>query len=101
VGFATVNIDPDGVFVDSRNDLLIIGLEIENISQGVVQVTENDISLSSSGGEFVLETAAPLLPWTIEAGDYRLFELQFELPSTRDALLDVLGYTFSIDNIGD
>ncbi len=101
VGFATVSIDPDGVFVDSRNDLLIIGLEIENISQGVVQVTENDISLSSSGGEFALETAAPLLPWTIEAGDYRLFELQFELPFTSDALLDVLGYTFSIDNIGD
>lgn len=101
VGFATVGIDPDGVFVDSRDDLLIIGLEIENISEGVVYVTEDDISLTSTDGEFRLETAAPLLPWTIEAGAYRLFELQFELPSTRDALLDVLGYTFSIDNIGD
>jgi hypothetical protein len=102
VGFATVSIDPDnGVFVDSRDNLLIVGLEIENISEGVVYVTEDDISLTSTGGEFRLETAAPFLPWTIEAGAYRLFELHFELPSTRDALLDVLGYTFSIDNIGD
>jgi hypothetical protein len=93
-------VDPEGVFVDHRNDLLVIGLEIENISGGVVTVTEDDVSLTSSGGEFSLDIAAPLLPWTIESGDYRLFELYFELPFTNDALLDVLGYTFSIDNIG-
>jgi hypothetical protein len=100
VGFARVTVDPEGVFVDHRNDLLVIGLEIENISGGVVTVTENDVSLTSSGGEFFLDSTAPLLPWTIESGDDRLFELYFELPFTNDALLDVLGYTFSIDNIG-
>lgn len=101
VGFARVTIDSSGVFVDRRDDLLVVGLEIENVSQGVVQVTGDDISLSSSGGSFALETAAPPLPWTIEPGEFRFFELQFDLPFTADALLDVLGYTFSIDNIGE
>jgi hypothetical protein len=62
-------------------------------------VTQNDISLTSRAGTFALQSAAPLLPWTIEPGQFRQFELQFELPSTQDALLDVLGYTFSLDNI--
>ena len=100
VGFANVSVDSSGVFVDQNSGLLIVGLEIENISEGVVQVTQNDISLSSSGGLINLETAAPPLPWTVEPGQFRFFELQFDLPFSNDALLDVLGYTFSIDNIG-
>lgn len=100
VGFARVTIDPDDVFVDRGENLLSVGLEIENISAGVVQVTPDDISLTSSAGAFSQRAAAPLLPWTIEPGEFRRFELQFELPSTNDALFSVLGYTFSIDNLG-
>jgi hypothetical protein len=100
VGFARVSVDSNDVFIDGTDNLLIVGLQIENTSAGVVQVTEDDISLNSSGGELLLENTAPLLPWRIEPGEFRRFELQFELPFTNDALLNVLGYTFSIDNIG-
>jgi hypothetical protein len=100
VGFAQVSVNSSDVFIDSGENILIVGLQIVNNSEGVVQVTEGDISLTSSGGEFPLQNAAPLLPWRIEPGEFRRFELQFELPSTTDALLNVLGFTFSIDNIG-
>jgi hypothetical protein len=100
VGFARVSVNSDDVFVDTSENLLIVGLQIENISAGTVQVTQADISLTSSGGEFPLQNAAPLLPWSLGPGEFRRFELQFELPFTADALLSVLGYTFSIDNIG-
>jgi hypothetical protein len=100
IGFARVTIDSSDVFIDRNDNLLIVGLEIENISEGSVEVTEEDVSLSSfTGGESVLMSAGPLLPWTIEPNERRRFELQFDLPSGNDALLNVLGYTFSIDNI--
>ncbi len=101
VGFARVMIDAEDVFVDRLDGLLDIGLRLENISDGVVQVTEDDISLSSwTDGELLLVAPAPPLPWTIEPKDLRTFQLQFELPSADSALLDVLGYTFSIENLG-
>jgi hypothetical protein len=81
--------------------LLDIGLRIENISEGRVQVTEESISLSSwTDGELTLVAPAPALPWTIEPGELRLFQLQFELPTADSALLNVLGYTFSLENLG-
>ena len=98
-GFAQVTIDPNTIFADMGDNLISIGIEIRNTSTGVVQVTRDNITLSSRAGTFPLQSAAPLLPWTIEPGEFRQFELQFELPSTQDALLDVLGYTFSLDNI--
>jgi hypothetical protein len=101
VGFARVTVDTDDVFVDRDDGLLDIGLRIENISEGVVQVTEEGVSLSSwTDGELPLVAAAPLLPWTVEPGDLQLFQLQFELPTADTALLSVLDYTFSIENLG-
>jgi hypothetical protein len=101
VGFARVTVDTDDVFVDRDDGLLDVGLRIENISEGVVQVTEEDVSLSSwTDGELPLVAAAPLLPWTVEPGDLQLFQLQFDLPTADTALLSVLGYTFSIENLG-
>jgi hypothetical protein len=101
IGFARVTVDTDDVFIDRADGLLDIGLRIENISEGVVQVTEEDVSLSSwTDGELPLVAAAPLLPWTVEPGDLQLFQLQFDLPTADTALLSVLGYTFSIENLG-
>jgi len=101
IGFARVTVDTDDVFIDREDGLLDIGLRIENISEGVVQVTEEDVSLSSwTDGELPLVAAAPLLPWTVEPGDLQLFQLQFDLPTADTALLSVLGYTFSIENLG-
>lgn len=101
VGFARVTVDTDDVFIDREDGLLDVGLRIENISEGVVQVTEEDVSLSSwTDGELPLVAAAPLLPWTVEPGSLQLFQLQFDLPTADSALLSVLGYTFSIENLG-
>jgi hypothetical protein len=101
VGFARVTIDTDDVFIDREDGLLDIGLRIENISEAVVQVTEEDVSLSSwTDGDLPLVAAAPLLPWTVEPGSLQLFQLQFSLPTADSALLSVLGYTFSIENLG-
>ena len=81
--------------------MLDIGLRIENISDGVVQVTSADVNLSSwTDGDLRLLASAPILPWVIEARELRLFQLQFELPTADAALLSVLGYTFSIENLG-
>jgi hypothetical protein len=101
LGFARVTVDTDDVFIDREDGLLDIGLRIENVSEGVVQVTEEDVSLSSwTDGELPLVAAAPLLPWTVEPGSLQLFQLQFSLPTADSALLSVLGYTFSIENLG-
>jgi hypothetical protein len=99
-GFARVTVESGDVFVDRNDNLLIIGLEIQNVSEGTVVVEEQDVSLSSSSnGQVGPVSAGPLLPWTVEPGERRIFELHFELPSSGSALLNVLGYTFSIDNI--
>jgi hypothetical protein len=101
VGFAQVSVDTKDVFIDRSDGLLDIGLRIQNVSEGVVQVTEQDISLSSwTDGELALIAPAPALPWVVEPGELKLCQLQFELPSADSALLDVLGYTFSIENLG-
>lgn len=101
VGFARVTVGTDDVFIDRIDGLLDIGLRIENVSDGVVQVAESDISLSSwTDGELPLVAPAPPLPWTIEPRQVRSFQLQFELPTADSALLSVLGYTFSIENLG-
>jgi len=100
-GFARVTIDPDDVFVDQRNGLLDVGLLIENVSEGTVLVTEADVGLNSwTDGDLPLVSAAPPLPWSVAPGESRLFQLQFDLPSSDSALLSVLGYTFSIENLG-
>jgi hypothetical protein len=100
VGFAQVTLNADDVFVDRDNNQLVIQLQVTNVSQGVVVISEEDISLSSfPNGEARLVTAGPLLPWTIEPGDQRLFELHFEMPSDDPVLLSVMGYTFEIGNL--
>jgi hypothetical protein len=101
VGFARVSVNSDDVFVNRADAVLDISLEIENISEGLVQVTQDDISLSSwTDNDLSLRAPAPPLPWTIEPGERRLFQLQFDLPTADSALLTVLGYTFAINNLG-
>ncbi len=100
VGFARVTISEQDIFIDQRNGLLVLGGEIENISEGQVVVTEADIKLSSTAGEGTLVATAPLLPWEVDPGKSALFELQFALPPADSAMIEVLGYTFSIEGLG-
>jgi hypothetical protein len=100
-GFVIVNVNTSDVFVNKDDDLLDVVLRIENTSAGVVSITEDDVSLNSfSDGQLTLVAPAPPLPWTIEPGEFKLFQLQFELPTAGSALLTVYGYTFSIENLG-
>lgn len=100
-GFAVVTVQSNDVFINKDDGLLDIVLRIENTSAGVVRVTEDDISLNSfTDGELTLVAPAPPLPWMIESGEMKLFQLQFQLPTADSALLTVLGYTFSIENLG-
>jgi hypothetical protein len=100
-GFAAVTVQNNDVFINRADGVLDIGLRIENTSVGVVRVTEDDIGLSSwTDGDLTLLAPAPPLPWVIEPGELRLFQLQYQIPTADSALLTVLGYTFSIENLG-
>jgi hypothetical protein len=101
-GFARVTLDTQDIFINSADNILDIGLRIENVSEGVVQVTREDVGLNSwTDGQLELVAAAPQFPWVVEPRELRLFQLQFRIPSADTALLEVLGYTFSIENLGE
>jgi hypothetical protein len=100
-GFAVVTVQTNDVFVNRDDGVLDIVLRVENTSGGVVRITADDISLTSfSDGELTLVAPAPPLPWTIEPGELKLFQLQYQIPTSNSALLTVQGYTFSIENLG-
>ncbi len=58
-----------------------------------------DIILSSSAGMGELIMAAPPLPWTIEPGQTRVIEIQFESPDAASVLLTMLGHSFEISGL--
>jgi hypothetical protein len=100
-GFAVVTVQTNDVFVNRDDGVLDIMLRVENTSGGVVRITADDISLTSfSDGELTLVAPAPPLPWMIEPGELKLFQLQYQIPSSNSALLTVQGYSFSIENLG-
>jgi hypothetical protein len=100
-GFVVVTIETDDIFVNREDNLLDIVLRVQNTSTGVVVINREDVSLSTwTEGEISLVAPAPQLPWQIEPGELRLFQLQYRLPTEDTALLSVKGYTFSIENLG-
>jgi hypothetical protein len=62
-------------------------------------VEVRDIILSSSAGMGELIMDAPPLPWTIEPGQTRVIELQFETPDASSVLLTLLGHSFEISGL--
>jgi hypothetical protein len=78
---------------------LIVEGEIQNVGGSPLVVEARDITLSSSGGMGKLIMAAPPLPWTIEPGETRVIELQFERPDAPSVLLMLLGYSFEISGL--
>jgi hypothetical protein len=48
-------------------------------------------------GKLIMDT--PPLPWTIEPGQTRVIELQFESPDASSVLLTLLGYSFEISGL--
>ncbi|MBN1956475.1 MAG: DUF4352 domain-containing protein [Anaerolineae bacterium] len=83
------------------NDLAVLHIvaEIENTGDMPLEVTTDNILLSSSAGESALQVAAPPLPWNIPGGESRIIELQFSTPAASTAVVTILGYTFEISGL--
>ena len=86
-------------FLSGDESTLIIEGEIRNVGGSPLTVEVRDITLTSSAGMGELIIAAPPLPWTIEPGQSRVIELQFEKPDAASALLTLLGHSFEISGL--
>ncbi|MGD2166410.1 MAG: hypothetical protein PVH50_12875, partial [Anaerolineae bacterium] len=86
-------------FLSDDGATLIIEGEVQNRGTQPLVVEASDVSLSSTAGAGQLVTAAPELPWTIEAGRARVIELQYERPDAQTAVLELLGYAFEIGGL--
>ena len=92
-------VDVFDAFIGEDGQVLHILADIYNDGDVAITVTVEDVSLSSSDGEMGLNMAAPQLPWTVPAEDFREVELMFERPNASSAVLTVLGYTFEISGL--
>jgi hypothetical protein len=88
----------DALLSDDKTTLLVEG-EIRNTGGSPLLVEVRDITLSSGSGMGELIMAAPPLPWTIEPGQTRVIELQFERPPAASVLLTLLGHSFEISGL--
>ncbi|MBN1976288.1 MAG: DUF4352 domain-containing protein [Anaerolineae bacterium] len=86
-------------FLSGDESRLIIEGEIRNVGGSPLTVEVRDITLTSSAGMGELIIAAPPLPWTIEPGQSRVIELQFEKPDAASVLLTLLGHSFEISGL--
>lgn len=87
-------------FYDAGRNVIVIAGNVANQGESPLEVTTEDVSLTSGAGESALQTASPLLPWRIEPGSEQVFELQFARPQgTESALLTMLGFTFEIQGL--
>jgi hypothetical protein len=86
-------------FLSSDGDTLIIEGEIRNVGSHSLTADIDNISLTSLAGIGELRMGAPELPWTIEAGQTQIVELQYVKPDAPAALLSLLGYSFEIQGL--
>lgn len=92
-------VDVFDAFIGEDGQVLHILADIYNDGDTAITVTVDDVSLSSSAGEMGLNMAAPQLPWTVPAEDFREVELMFERPDASSAVLAILGYSFEISGL--
>ena len=85
--------------LSSDKSILLIEGEIRNTGGSPLTVEARDIVLSSSAGMGGLLAAAPQLPLTIDPGQTRVIELQFEKPDAASVLLTLLGHSFEISGL--
>jgi hypothetical protein len=88
----------DAILSRDESTLIIEGA-VRNVGGSPLTVEVRDITLTSSAGMGELIIAAPPLPWTIEPGETRVIELQFEKPDAASALLTLLGHSFEIGGL--
>ncbi|MGC9520928.1 MAG: DUF4352 domain-containing protein, partial [Anaerolineae bacterium] len=88
-------------FLDANRDVIVVSGTVYNDGESGLSVGPGEIALTSSVGEGDLVASSPTLPWTVPAGDYQDFELQFAAPEGAESvLLNVLGFAFEIEGLG-
>ncbi len=95
-------VELESAFVDGRRDVIVINGVVRNMGESPLNVTLEDVSLTSSTGESSLQASTPLLPWSVNGQGQQAFELQFTRPDDEDidsVLLDILGFTFQIQGL--
>lgn len=93
------NVSITDAFLSRDGETLVIEGEIENAGSSALEITLEDLKLTSSAGIGELRLAAPPLPWTIEAGRTQVIELQYAKPEAKAALISLLGYSFEIQGL--
>lgn len=91
-----VDVTVDDAFFSTDGDMLIIVGEVQNDGAERLIVESTDVELSSASGLGELIDTAPPLPWSIEAGQSQIVELQYQRPAASVAVLQLLGYSFEI-----
>lgn len=99
VAMAVAEVTVLQAFLGEGGEVLHIVALVRNSGQAPLEVTMQDISISSRAGAAELQMAAPLLPWTIAAGEKREVELQFARPQATTCVVTILGYTFEISGL--
>jgi hypothetical protein len=97
---ATPDVSLSDVFLDGARNVIVISGTVYNDGESDLNVTANDVQLTSGAGQSSLAASSPLLPWRISPDGYQDFELQFTTPQGESSvLLNVLGFAFEIEGL--
>ncbi len=87
-------------FADGKRNTIVINGTLSNQGETALNVTLDDVALTSSMGKSSLQASTPLLPWSVAPGASQAFEVQFSWPENVDSvLLNILGFTFQIEGL--
>ena len=78
---------------------LALGPWIKRFEASLSESVGTRHAIAVSSGTSALRVAAPPLPWTVQPGQTRVIELQYEKPAAPTALLAMLGYSFEIQGL--
>lgn len=88
------------VFLDNRRDVIVVSGTVYNDGESELNVTSQNVAMSTGQEQSTLQASAPLLPWVVPPGGYQDFEMQFTVSEgTTSVLLDILGFAFEIEGL--
>lgn len=91
----------DDVFVDERRNVIVVLGTVYNDGSSPLSVTVDKVALTHAAGQSALQSASPMLPWTVGANQWQDFELQFAQPLNATTMqLTILGFVFEIEGLG-
>jgi hypothetical protein len=86
------------VFMDTTREVIVVSGTVYNDGESALQVGTEAVQMTSAAGRAEIVAGAPQLPWTVAAGNYVDFELQFRTPANGELFsLTILGFTFELE----